>query len=84
MSEKWPILTRFFQFSHFRPIQMHYTAMLAKIIFCLSLWVSENVFNSYIPQKMTPGDVLKGVKIGYFSFYVFVNFFRHFLSQKDV
>ena len=32
---------------------------------------------------MTPGDVLKGVKIGYFSFYVFVNFFRHFLSQKD-
>ena len=31
---------------------------------------------------MTPGDVLKGVKIGYFSFYVFVNFSGIFYDKK--
>ena len=77
----WPVFSHFFISDPFKCIIQ---LCLQKIIFFLGLWVSENVFNFYIPQKMTPGDVLKGVKIGYFSFYVFVNFFRHFLWQKDV
>ena len=46
---------------------MHCTVMLDENDIVLRSRGSENVFNFYIPQKMTPGDVFKGVKIGTFS-----------------
>ena len=53
-SVRWPILTPFFYFffildSFKRNLELY----LLKIIFCLCLGVSKNVFIFFIPQKMT-------------------------------
>ena len=86
MSEKWLVLIRFSHFLILDSFKCITQLCLLKISFCLGLWDYENVFDFYIPEKMTPGDVLKGVKIGHFSdiqsFTFFSIFHAFFMTER--